>query len=139
MNYKPELNDPDLSGSLLLNVILGGDDMLLKRLYDNYILEYSRVVIVLILLVITFLGYQARKLEIDASAETLMLENDKDLELTRLINSRYKSPNFLVVAYTPKGDLLADKTLNNLKSLKSDLLKLDRVKSVISILDVPLL
>ena len=91
------------------------------------------------LICIAALGYQARYLEIDASAETLLLEDDKDLAFTRKINERYGSSDFLVLTYSPKGDLLADNTLNSLRKLSAELLALDRVESVDSILNVPLL
>jgi len=91
------------------------------------------------LICIAALGYQARYLEIDASAETLLLEDDKDLAFTRKVNERYGSSDFLVLTYSPKGDLLADNTLNSLRKLSAELLALDRVESVDSILNVPLL
>jgi len=113
---------------------------MLKHFFENTILEHARVVFVIILATIGFLGYPATKLEIDASTETLIMENDEDLRITREISSRYRSPEFLVVTYTPKdGDLLSDKTLEGIRRLRADLLKLERIESVTSILDVPLL
>ena len=113
--------------------------MLLRSFYDQIILKYSKTVLLLILLGVAFLGYEARKLEIDASSETLLLEDDKDLEYTRLINQRYYTPDFLVVSYTPSGDLLSDRVLETVRNLSKDLEQLDRVESVTSILNVPLL
>ena len=112
---------------------------MLTKLYDGLILNYPRITLVLVLVIIAFLGFQARKLDIDASAETLLLEDDQDLKLTREINKRFKSPDFLFITYKPKDYLLSDKTLDNLRRLKEDLLKIERVESVTSILDVPLL
>ena len=75
----------------------------------------------------------------DASAETLLLENDKDLLYARKINARYGSNDFLIVAYAPEqGDLFSEATLKDLRSLRDELKKLERVSSVLSILDVPL-
>jgi predicted RND superfamily exporter protein len=112
---------------------------LLRSFYDKLILEHSKTILVLILLVVAFLGYEARKLEIDASSETLLLEDDKDLEYTRLINQRYYTPDYLVVTFTPKAGLLEDETLATIRNLSRDLEKLERVESVTSILNVPLL
>lgn len=112
---------------------------MLKTIYDRWILDYPRLVIFLILLLITFLGYEARKLDVDASAETLVLEGDKDLHLTRKINARYGSPDYLIITYSPHGDLLSGKTLENIGRLRDDLQALEGVESVVSILDVPLL
>jgi len=112
---------------------------MLKQFYSRVVLEYPLLVLMAIIIVIAFLGYQARKLEIDASAETLTLEDDQDLALSRLYNERFKSQDFLVITFTPKGDLLGDESLDILRRLKADLLKLKRVESVTSILDVPLM
>ncbi len=112
---------------------------MLKQLYSRYILEYPLLVLMAIIIVIALLGYQARKLEIDASAETLTLEDDKDLKMSRLYWDRFKSQDFLVITFTPKGDLLGDESLDTIRRLKADLLKLEQVESVTSILDVPLM
>ncbi|MEJ2468621.1 MAG: MMPL family transporter, partial [Campylobacterales bacterium] len=76
---------------------------------------------------------------VDASAETLLLENDKDLAYTRLVAQRYRSPDFLVITYTPTGDLLAPETLENIRQLSDALAEIEGVDSVTSILNVPLL
>ena len=112
---------------------------MLRSFYDKLILEHSKTILVLILLVVAFLGSEARKLEIDASSETLLLEDDKDLEYTRLINQRYYTQDYLVVTFTPKAGLLEDETLATIRNLSRDLEKLERVESVTSILNVPLL
>ncbi|MBU2649095.1 MMPL family transporter [bacterium] len=112
---------------------------MLRRFYDKVILQYPITVLLLIIVAIGLLGYQARKLEIDASAETLTLEDDKDLSLSRLYNERFKTQDFLVITFTPQGDLLADETLDTIRKLRADLLKLERVESVNTILDVPLM
>lgn len=112
---------------------------MLKKFYGNFILAYPRSVLALICLAIGFLGYQATKLEVDASAESLVLEEDKDLKITRAIYARYRTPDFLIITYKPKGDLLAEETLENIRGLKKDLTALPGVESVVSILDVPLM
>ncbi|MCH8921876.1 MAG: hypothetical protein IIA67_01870 [Planctomycetes bacterium] len=71
----------------------------------------NALVLAAICLVTAFLAYQATKLEVDASAESLLLEDDEDLRYTREINTRYHTPEFLVITYTPQDDLLADATL----------------------------
>ena len=112
---------------------------MLKPCYDKLILAYPKTVLLVMLLVLTALGYQARKLEIDASAETLVLEDDKDLQFTRLVNDRYGSSDFLIISYIPSGDLFSDGVLADLAMLRDEIEALEGVESVISILDVPLL
>lgn len=107
--------------------------------YDKLILKWPKLVIILLLIVISFLGYHAKDFKLDASAETLVLENDRDLKYSRLIYSRYGEQDFLFLTYTPKEDLFSDTILNNLAKLRDELSQLDFVDSVVSILDVPLL
>lgn len=107
--------------------------------YQKYVLDRPVMVILGLIVVISVLGYKARDFKVDASAETLLLENDQDLHYARQVSARYGTNDFLIVAYAPhEGDLFSKATLENLRSLKADLLKLERVSSVLSILDVPL-
>ena len=93
----------------------------------------------LALILCAFLCAFAPKLAIDASTQTLLLENDKDLELWRDITKRYKIPNTLVIAYTPNSDLLSESSISTLAALSKDLAQIKGVKSVFSMLDAPLL
>jgi len=113
--------------------------LLLTRLYDKVILNRPWLVISCIIVIVSFLAYQAKDFRLDASAETLVLENDKDLKFSRVINSRYGESDYLLIAYTPKGDLFSVETLTRIKSLRDELKGLERVSSVVTILDVPLL
>jgi len=107
--------------------------------YQKYVLDQPVMVILGLIVVISVLGYKARDFKVDASAETLLLENDQDLHYARQVSARYGTNDFLIVAYAPReGDLFSKTTLQNLRSLKTDLEKLERVSSVLSILDVPL-
>jgi predicted RND superfamily exporter protein len=112
---------------------------LLIRFFDRFVLEHPKKVIICLLVVISFLGYKAKDFKLDASAETLVLENDEDLQYTRLINSRYGQNEYLFLTYTPRGDLFSEKTLKTLARLRDELKQLKGVRSVVSILDVPLL
>ena len=112
---------------------------LLARFYDKVILERPWFVILCILAVVSFLGYKAKDFRLDASAETLVLENDEDLNYSRLIDSRYGESDFLVIAFTPKGDLFSGETLKIIKKLRGEIDNLERVSSVSTYLDVPLL
>lgn len=112
---------------------------LLKNFYDKLILRYPRLVILCILVGVAFLGYKARDFQLDASAETLLLETDKDLQYSRIIKARYGGYDYLVMTYAPDHDLFSDKGLAELTLLRNELLQLKSVSSVVSILDVPLI
>ena len=57
--------------------------------FDRLVLQYPRAVIICVVAAVTFLAFGARDFRLDASAETLVLENDEDLRYSRLISSRY--------------------------------------------------
>ena len=113
---------------------------IMHNIYNKFILKYSKTILLLLLVGIGCLAYQAtKKLEIDASAEALLLEDDKDLALTRKLAERYKSAEFLIIAYTPQDDLLSPTTREDIKNLSQDLLKLEQVTQYNFYLNVPLL
>jgi len=112
---------------------------LLTRFFDKVILKRPGFVILCLLAVVIFLGYNVKDFKLDASAETLLLENDKDLRYSRLISSRYGEHDYLLMAYAPKDDLFSDKALEKLTRLRNELRQLESVSSVVSILDAPLL
>ena len=66
------------------------------------------------------------------------MENDEDFRYYRNIKLIYGSDDFLILTYTPFEDLLSPASLEGLRALREELLQLDRVKTVTSILDVPL-
>ena len=113
---------------------------MLKKLYQTIILKYPLGVLLITLSAILLFGVNISKLKIDASAETLLLEDDKDLAFLHTLEKRFKTNDALIVAYKPKyTSLLSDKSLKTLKSLSNALTKLPMVTSVDSLLNVPLL
>lgn len=114
-------------------------DSLITRFLDKVILKRPGFIILCLLAVVIFLGYHAKDFKLDASAETLLLENDKDLQYSRLIRSRYGEHDYLLVTFTPRGDLFSDKALEKLTRLRDEFRQMERVSSVVSILDAPLL
>ena len=95
--------------------------------------------LVVFLLMVVFFGYHGPDLKLDASAESIVLENDPDLKYYRSMLETYGSDDFVIITYTPTGDLLSPRSLENLKALRDDLRQFPRVSSVLTILDVPLL
>ncbi len=112
---------------------------MLKSFYLNIVFKYTNTVLIFLLSIFIFFGFYATKLEIDASTETLLLEEDKDLVFSQLIAQRYKTQDILVITYTPNHELLSSNSLKTLENLSNELEKLNTIKSTLSILNVPLL
>jgi len=112
---------------------------MLDNLYNNFLLKYPKLFFSIIISIMIVMLSFTLKLEIDASAETLLLEGDKDLEFTRKISKSFSSSDFLVMTYSVEDDLLNEKNINNIKTLSDQIIKLQNVVSIDSILTVPLL
>ena len=110
----------------------------LIRLYNQWVLEKPRIWLGVIILAMLGFGFTVTNFKLDASPDSLVLENDEDLKYFRTVNKAYGTDDFLVITWTPKTELLSDESLAGLQSLKDDLLTVGRIEKVISILDVPL-
>jgi uncharacterized protein len=108
------------------------------RFYSSLVFTKPYLVIALLLLLVGFFGWQAQYFRLDASADSLLLEDDPDLEFSREMNVRYGIREAVTVAYTPTNDLFSREELNKLGALREELLTIDRVESVDSILNVPI-
>ena len=77
--------------------------------------------------------------KLDASADTLILEDDKDLNLFREINDRYGSNEFLILTVTDKyKDIFTNETLSYVNNLVIEIENFIDVQSVIAITNIPL-
>jgi predicted RND superfamily exporter protein len=112
---------------------------MLRKLYQNFVLKYPRAILLLLLVGVFSFGYYATKLEIDASSDTLLLDDDPSLKLTENMSKRYASSSMLIITYAPNTPMLSEESLENLKNLSEALEKLPLIKSVDSILTLPLL
>ena len=110
----------------------------MKKIF-RLIVAFPKITLALFTALALFFGYYSTRLEIDASSQTLLLDNDKDLQIWREVSKRYETPNFLVLAYTPAGDLLAPETIRKIEQMDAAFSKLDFVASVTDITNVPLL
>lgn len=108
------------------------------RLYSQLVFERPVLVISLVLIIAAFFAWYTQFFRLDASADSLLLENDPDLEFSREINVRYGVRDSVIVAYTPEGELFDPTELEKLGRLREELLTIDRVESVDSILNVPI-
>ena len=112
---------------------------MLSNFYKKIVVDFSKITIFFLIIIISFSLYQSKNFNLDASSDALLLEGDKDLQYLREINNRYGSKDFLVLTYSPVSSFEEKETILNLQLLKSKIEKLTWVDSVITIIDVPLL
>ena len=111
----------------------------LSAAYERFVLAHPVRVLMVMLAVLGFFAWQARHFELDASADALLLEADRDLQTYRALQARYASNDLLVVTFEPGGDVFEESSLARLRALRDRLREAPGVESVTSILDVPLL
>ncbi len=111
----------------------------LWRCYEALVLERPRLVLISLLVLVAALATQAAHFKLDASADSLLLEDDDDLRYYRSITRRYGGDDFVAVTYTPAADVFAPRTLARLDALQRHLASVPGVRRVLSLLDVPLL
>ena len=102
------------------------------------ILKYPYVILLFFLSIFLISIYQSKNFQLDASADTLLIENDPDLIYLRNLNERYKSEKFFIVTYTPKN-LSKKDSINELINLVKDINSFNWISKTISIVNAPLL
>ncbi len=112
---------------------------MLANFYQKNIIEKPKLVFLLLLISLIFFSYFSKNFRLDASSDTLLIEGDPDLKYLNEISDRYGAKEFLVLTYTPNGEMISSESIKNLLSLKQEIQKLDWVHNVITLLDIPLL
>jgi predicted RND superfamily exporter protein len=109
-------------------------------LYQRIIIDHPWRAIVLVLAATLVMSLGLPNFKLDASADSLTLEYDEDLNYFRETSKRYGSDNFLIITFSPKsGDLFDQDNLDTLSSISDQLKDISGIATTISMLDVPLL
>ncbi|GAA6168782.1 efflux RND transporter permease subunit [Sessilibacter corallicola] len=107
--------------------------------YRGLVIERPKLALVIVFLIAAVMAAGLPNFKLDASADALTLEADRDLDYYREIIKRYGTGDLLVVTYRPHDELFQANSLDNLKKLRDELKEIEGVANALSILDVPLL
>ena len=115
---------------------------MLKRIslmYERYILRNPIRVLLFLALILSFSIVNIKYFELDASADTLILDDDEDLKIFRDTKEKYKSSDFMILTITDKHqDTFSPETLSFINTLTQEITEVDYVESVTSITNIPL-
>lgn len=101
---------------------------------------HPRIILALFVGLALVLGWQVQYFRIDASADTLLTRDNVHYLRTQIMNERFAPQEFILVAYEPQdNNLYSEKTYTDLALLTEQLMTLERVESVRSLLNVPLI
>ena len=108
----------------------------INQLYKKF-LERPKLILITLILIFSFSVYNAKNFQLDASADSLLLENDPDLNYLRSVNERYSSEEFFVITYSPKKKI-NEESLKELKKFVDEINNIKWVSKTISVLNAPL-
>jgi uncharacterized protein len=108
----------------------------INQLYKKF-LERPKLILIALILIFSFSIYNAKNFQLDASADSLLLENDPDLNYLRSVNERYSSEEFFVITYSPKKKI-NEESLKELKKFVDEINNIKWVSKSISVLNAPL-
>jgi len=106
----------------------------------KFIIKHAKQTLILFLLLTLGALWAAQSFKIDATADTLLLKNNKLYIETQVMNKQFSPQEFILVAYEPKNHpLFSQKTFTDIQQLSEKLRSIERVATVTNILNVPLL
>ena len=112
---------------------------IISKIYFNNILKFPGRTIIVLIIKLFLSSISISNFKLDASADSLILENDKDLMTYRETTKNYSTNDFVIFTFTPKqSGIFNSRSLDAIKDLKGSILKLDGIESVVSIVDIPL-
>ncbi len=107
--------------------------------YIRIILRNSFVSVSILLVFLAALYPGASNLKLDASSDSLVLENDPDLKVYREMGNLFSDSDFLIVTLRPNDGIFNSKSLQRIGKIENDILKINGVDQVLSILDAPII
>ncbi|MFL2900636.1 MAG: RND family transporter [Candidatus Pelagibacterales bacterium] len=111
----------------------------MKKVFSSVLDNYSKLSLFLLVAVAFFFLFSSDNFQLDASSDTLILEQDDDLKRYQELIKDYDSSDFLIVTFTSKQKFIKRENLNFLNSFINEIDKLPFVDSTQSIFDAPLL
>ena len=110
----------------------------LKYLYTNFFIRHTLVSFILVLAIILIISSHADSFRMDASADSLVLENDQSLEYYRKVKKKYGTDDYLFITFSPNNELFSTESIKQLTALKDQIALLPEVETVISLIDAPI-
>ena len=95
----------------------------IQQIYSRLVLSNPLIIALIMLSVLAGFAFQARDFKLDASADTLLLDDDKDLKLFRELAKRYSSKEFLFVTFNPNDGLFNKNSIELIQQLRDELVQ----------------
>ena len=110
----------------------------LQHFFKDIVLKHPWMSTLFVLAVILSVSSHVVDFRMDASADSLILENDSSLEFYRKVKKTYGTDDYLFVTFQPNEPLFSKESINQLKALRDQIAALKDVETVISLVDAPI-
>jgi hypothetical protein len=108
-------------------------------IYRQYLLGHPVLVLLFLAVILMISATNIKNFTLDASADTLILEDDRDLKIFRDVSERYESSDFMILTLTDKNkNIFASDTLQLIDTLSKELKSIENIDSVTSVTNIPL-
>ncbi len=111
----------------------------MQNIYSTILTKHLNILLTILMSVFIVFAINVKNFELDASSDTLILDDDKDLKKYREIINDYSTKDFLIITISNKEKLISKDNIKFINLFTNRLANLKWVDSVQSILDVPLL
>ncbi|NNL83377.1 MAG: hypothetical protein HKP28_08300, partial [Winogradskyella sp.] len=95
--------------------------------------------LLLIFIVMALMSLPISRLAVDASPDSLLLENDPDLKFYRAIHDEYGTDVYMIVAVRLNDSIFARSSINKIEVITKQFRNIEDVSNVTSITTVPLI
>ena len=108
-------------------------------IYRQYLLGHPVLALLFLAIILAISATNIKNFTLDASADTLILEDDQDLKIFRNITERYQSSDFMILTLTDKNkNIFSSDTLRLIDTLSREISTVENIDSVTSITNIPL-
>ena len=107
--------------------------------YERFVLDNALWAFAITLSLCGLMAISATDFELDASADSLVIEGDPDYRAYREVSERFGASNFLILTFTPEKPLFDPESLRHLIEVRDQIRAIERVSNVVTVMDVPLL
>ena len=106
--------------------------------YIDIILKNSLISFSVLFIFLVSLYPGISNFQLDASSDSLVLENDPDLKTYREMGNLFSDSDFLIVTLRPNEGIFNNESLRRIEKIENEILEIDGVNQVLSILDAPI-
>lgn len=109
------------------------------KTFAHVVTRYPYPVVLCMFALVAVCSLHIKDLNIDVSADSLMLENDPDLKYYREIHQHHGSDEYIIVGFKPKAAILDKDTIASVEDIANQFKAIEGVSGVTAISNVPLL